>query len=68
MAIENRLPGTGLIVHAGNGTQFSSWAFTARARRSELLPSMGTVGDCFDNPRIALFWGTTHTESQNGRS
>ena len=50
MAIENRRPDSGLIVHADHGTQFTSWAFTDRARRSGLLPSMGTVGDCTTVP------------------
>ena len=45
MAIENRRPDSGLIVHADHGTQFTSWAFTDRTRRSGLLRSMRTVGD-----------------------
>ncbi len=28
--------------------QFTSWAFTQRAVDSGLLPSMGSIGDCFD--------------------
>ncbi|MGY3205816.1 transposase InsO family protein [Streptomyces sp. TE5632] len=28
--------------------QFTSWAFTERARASGLVPSMGTIGDCYD--------------------
>lgn len=28
--------------------QFASWAFTQRARDSGLVPSMGSVGDCYD--------------------
>jgi putative transposase len=68
MAIENRRSGTGLIVHADHGTQFTSWAFTDRARRSGLLPSMGTVGDCFDNAVIESFWGRMQTELLNRQS
>jgi transposase InsO family protein len=67
MAIENRRPDAGLIVHADHGTQFTSWAFTDRARRSGLLPSMGTVGDCFDNAVIESFWGRMQTELLNRR-
>jgi transposase InsO family protein len=29
--------------------QYGSWAFTERARTSGLIPSMGSVGDCYDN-------------------
>jgi putative transposase len=28
--------------------QFASWAFTQRAKNSGLMPSMGSVGDCYD--------------------
>jgi hypothetical protein len=28
--------------------QFGSWAFTDRAKASGLVPSMGSVGDCYD--------------------
>ena len=65
IAIENRRTESGLIVHADHGTQFTSWAFTDRARRSGLLPSMGTVGDCYDNPVIESFWGRMQTELLN---
>ena len=30
--------------------EFASWAFTQRAKDSGLVPSMGSVGDCSDNP------------------
>jgi putative transposase len=45
--------------------QFTSWAFTRRARESGLLPSMGSVGDCFDNAVIESFWGRMQTELLN---
>ena len=48
MAIGNRLPDPGTVIHSDQGTQFASWAFTQRAHESGLVPSMGTVGDCFD--------------------
>ena len=58
MAISNRrpVPGSGLIIHSDQGVQFTSWAFTRRAQESGLLPSMGSVGDCFDcdDPRVLL--------------
>jgi putative transposase len=28
--------------------QYTSWAFTQRAKQSGLLPSMGTIGDAYD--------------------
>jgi transposase InsO family protein len=49
MAIQARRPGGPTVIHSDQGTQFTSWAFTQRARASGPLPSMGAVGDCFDN-------------------
>ena len=41
MAIANRQPGSGTVIHSDQGTQFTSWAFTERARQSGLVPSIG---------------------------
>ncbi|WP_433754642.1 IS3 family transposase [Nocardia sp. CA-135398] len=49
MAVLERTTSTGLILHADHGTQFTSWSFGENLRRHRLLPSFGTVGDCFDN-------------------
>jgi len=67
MAIEHRNPdpATGLVIHSDQGTQFTSWAFTRRAQESGLLPSMGSIGDCFDNAVIESFWGRMQTELLN---
>jgi putative transposase len=69
MAIENRAPKTdsGLIIHSDQGPQFTSWAFTTRARDSGLVASMGSVGDCFDNAVIESFGGRMQTELLNRR-
>ncbi|MFI1517806.1 IS3 family transposase [Kitasatospora cineracea] len=48
MAIGNRRPPAGTIIHSDHGTQFTSWAFTRRAQESGLVPSMGSIGDCYD--------------------
>ncbi len=42
--------------------QFGSWAFTDRAKASGLVPSMGSVGDCFDNSMIEAFWSRMQVE------
>lgn len=31
---------------------FTAWAFTDRAKRCGLVPSMGSIGDCYDNAMI----------------
>ena len=46
MAIANREPADDTIIHSDQGTQFTSWAFTQRVIDANLLPSMGSVGDC----------------------
>ena len=71
MAIESRsddagqLPGA--VIHGDHGTQFTSWAFTERARRAGLLPSLGTVGDPYDNAVVESFWARLQVEVLNRR-
>jgi putative transposase len=61
MAIDARAP-RGTIIHSDQGTQFTSWAFTRRALDSGLVPSMGSVGDCYDNGMIESFWSRMQVE------
>lgn len=42
--------------------QFGSWTFTQRAKDSGLVPSMGSVGDCFDNAMMESFWSRMQVE------
>ena len=42
--------------------QYTSWAFTDRARASGLLPSMGSIGDCYDNALAESVIGLFKTE------
>ncbi|WP_089298551.1 IS3 family transposase [Actinoplanes regularis] len=64
MAISNRQPDA-TVIHSDHGVQFTSWAFTERARASGLVPSMGTIGDCYDNGMMESFWGRMQTELLN---
>ena len=64
MAIANRDPQPGVIVHSDHDVQFTSWALTDRAKRSRLVPSMGSIGDD-DNAVIESFWGRIQTELLN---
>ncbi|MDQ3938566.1 MAG: IS3 family transposase [Chloroflexota bacterium] len=56
MAIQTRRP-DGTIIHSDQGAQFTSWAFTHRAKASGLVPSMGSIGDCYDcdDPALLLW-------------
>jgi putative transposase len=62
MAIDQRRPTNNTVIHSDQGTQFTSWAFTRRAVDSGLLPSMGSVGDCFDNAVMEAFWSRMQVE------
>jgi len=64
MAIDSRSPAAGGIIH-GDHAQFTSWTFTEHARKTGLLPSLGTVGDPYDNAVIESFWGRMQTELLN---
>ncbi len=61
MAIDSRRT-DGTIIHSDQGTQFASWAFTKRAKDSGLIPSMGSIGDCYDNAMIESFWSRMQVE------
>ncbi len=62
MAINSRNPKPGTLIHSDQGTQFTSWAFTHRAKASGLVPSMGSIGDCYDNAMIESFWSRMQVE------
>jgi putative transposase len=68
MAIKNRRPEPGGIVHADHGTQFTSWAFTNKIRSSGMMPSFGTVGDGLDNAMMESFWSSMQIEMLNRRN
>jgi putative transposase len=68
MAIEQREAARGeTVIHSDHGTQFTSWAFTERARQSGLIPSMGSIGDCYDNAMIEAFWSRMQVELLDSR-
>jgi transposase InsO family protein len=62
MAINNRRPSGETVIHTDHGSQFTSWAFSERARQAGLVPSIGTVGDAYDNALIEAFWARLQTE------
>jgi transposase InsO family protein len=62
MAIRNRRPTAGGIVHADHGTQFTSWVFGEKIRAAGLLPSFGSIGDGLDNAMMESFWSSMQIE------
>jgi transposase InsO family protein len=65
MAIGNRAEVAGTVIHSDQGVQFGSWAFTQRAKDSGLVPSMGSIGDCYDNGLMESFWARMQVELLN---
>jgi putative transposase len=62
MAIWNRRPQPGLVHHSDQGCQYTSLAFGRRLRDSEIVASMGSVGDCFDNAVTESLFATLECE------
>jgi putative transposase len=61
MAIQQRHP-QDVIHHSDHGGQYTSIAFGHRCREAGIRPSMGSVGDCFDNALCESFFATLECE------
>jgi putative transposase len=70
MALLRRRPGSdgSTILHSDHGSQFTSWAFGRRLVDAGLVPSMGSIGDCYDNSMMESFWGTLQLEVLDSRN
>jgi putative transposase len=62
MAIWNRRPAAGLIHHSDQGCQYTSLAFGRRCQQAGITPSMGSVGDAYDNAVTESFFATLECE------
>ncbi len=61
MALEQRRP-SGVIHHSDHGCQYTSIAFGKRCKDMGVRPSMGSVGDCYDNALCESFFATLECE------
>jgi putative transposase len=61
MALEQRRP-QGVIHHSDQGCQYTSLAFGRRCELMGVRPSMGSVGDAYDNAMAESFFGTLECE------
>jgi len=61
MAVAQRRP-TGVIHHSDQGCQYTSLAFGRRCREAGVRPSMGSVGDAYDNAMCESFFATLECE------
>jgi putative transposase len=62
MAIKQRGTITGVIHHSDQGSQYTSVDFGRRCREAGVRPSMGSVGDCYDNAMCESFFATLECE------
>src|SRR5271169_5228812 len=61
MAVAQRSPSD--VIHPSDqGTQYTSIGFGLRCRQAGVRPSMGSVGDCFDNAMCESFFATLECE------
>jgi len=61
MAVEQRRP-HGVILHSDQGCQYTSIAFGLRCKHAGVRPSMGSVGDAYDNALCESFFATLECE------
>ena len=61
MALGQRRP-SGVIHHSDQGSQYTSIAFGKRCREAAVRPSMGSVGDAYDNAMAESFFATLECE------
>jgi putative transposase len=61
MAVAARQP-VGVVHHSDQGTQYTSIAFGQRCKNAGVRPSMGSVGDAYDNAMCESFFATLECE------
>jgi putative transposase len=61
MALATRRP-DGVIHHSDQGSQYTSIEFGQRCREAGVRPSMGSVGDAYDNAMCESFFATLECE------
>lgn len=62
MALRRRRPRPPVIHHSDQGCQYTSLAFGQRCREAGVQPSMGSVGDAYDNALCESFFATLECE------
>ena len=67
MALQQRRP-DGVIHRSDQGSQYTSIAFGERCRKMGVRPSMGTVGNAYDNAMAESFFATLECQLIDRRS
>jgi putative transposase len=60
MAVTQRQPSN--VIHHSDRCQYTSYAFGKRCREAGVMPSMGSVGDAYDNAMAESFFATLERE------
>jgi putative transposase len=66
MALTQRQPAS-VVHHSDHGCQYTSYAFGKRCQEMGVMPSMGSVGDAYDNAMAESFFATLEKELLNRR-
>lgn len=61
MAVQQRRP-VNVVGHSDHGSQYTSLAYGKRCKEAGVRPSMGSVGDCYDNALCESFFATLECE------
>ena len=67
MALQQRRA-SGVIHHSDQGSQYTSLEFGRRCKEMKVRPSMGSVGDAYDNAMAESFFASLECELLNRRS
>lgn len=62
MAIWQRKPKAGLIVHSDRGSQYASGEYRRLLKGNDFVGSMSRKGDCWDNSAVESLFGTLKPE------
>jgi transposase InsO family protein len=62
MAIWQRKPKAGLVVHSDRGSQYASKAYRKLLKQHKLVGSMSRLGNCWDNAVAESFFGSLKQE------
>jgi len=62
MAVQNRRPARGLILHSDRGVQYACHAYQKLLKKHRIVRSMSRKGDCWDNAPAESFFSTLKQE------
>lgn len=62
MAVEQRRPAPGVLLHSDRGSQYAAYPYQALLHRHGMQCSMSRTGDCLDNAAAESFFATLEKE------